>query len=532
MFKLLIVDDDEMERRGIRSLSLLEALDIEVVGEAWNGREGLELCETLRPDIVLTDVRMPVMDGLGFSQELMRRHPDTRVLMMSGYEDFDAVRLAVSVGAWAYLTKPLALDDLKSALERVTGALRGEQHREEEGKQLQIRLEQMMPLMRERLLRDVLLGVRGADDAQTCSEAQSLCGYLVNAPLCVMILQLQLQNLPPEQQLGGNTRAFDVLGPLCIAMDAQLFSIRSGLYALIFTLSPSLDDEALFDSLQAHATRVLNELQQALSCELTVAVSGVGKGIWSLHSLHQQALSTLQKQALYSSNRVYWYEQNGGGALLPDAAGILKQLEERMFSHDMEGLKQALNAFFSGLREVNATIEYARILCVDLIFRHSLLAHADGKDFLSLFEGREIPYARVMSTRTADELQAFLLDVYAQALDRLYVRPASQAEALVHKVRKLIAADFDKPISAATIAKEVFLTESHLRRVFKNVTGQTIGEHILMTRMQRACELLRGTDMRVFEIAGAVGYENHSYFSIVFRKYFGKAPGEYRDEFS
>lgn len=521
VYRVFLVDDDDLERRGIRALQLFEQLELTIVGEAWNGELALQQMHALRPDIVLSDVRMPVMDGLRMAAALRRELPGVKLIMMSGYEDFDAVRQSIQVGAEAFLTKPLRIDELKHTLSQVLDALDAERNRTRRRETVARYVARLMPMLRERLLRDLMLGVRHLDGGETQRELEEIGLFQDVDQFCVFAVQL---SGPGEAQAG----ALDALKEVEGQHEAIPVAIQGGLYALMVILPRGLNDEALFDSLQQRANAILTQLR-ALKASVTLGISGVGSVPGQLGQLYRQACAALQKQALYSANRVYWYDSQEEGRALPDAVACARQMDRALAQNDEQAVCGVITQFYGAMSAAGAQLETAHALSLEMLFHFVILAHQDGKDFLSVFDGREMPYQSIAAQRDLEGLARWMRQLFLKVLPALYLRPRSQAEKLVGQVREIIETQYAGDISADAIARQLFVAPSHLRRVFKNLTGQTIQECILATRMNRARALLFDPSEKVFEVAQAVGYDNHSYFSIVFKKYFGVTPGEYRN---
>jgi two-component system, response regulator YesN len=119
MIKLMIVDDESIIRKGIRTSIDWGALQVEIVGEAQNGKQALELVQQWMPDIVLTDIRMPQMDGLEFAQQLKQQYPYIKIIILSGYDDFNYARKALTIGVTDYLMKPVGADELTTLISKI-----------------------------------------------------------------------------------------------------------------------------------------------------------------------------------------------------------------------------------------------------------------------------------------------------------------------------------------------------------------------------------------------------------------------------
>ena len=152
----MIVDDEAVIRSGIANVVDWGVLDIEVVGEAANGRDALNRSLLLRPDIVITDIKMPIIGGLEFARELLKKRPDTRVVLLTGYSDFEYMQQAIQIGVMDYLLKPVRVDELERLMQRLCTDINAK--REEKMRQIATQqvLARNLPVMRGACLRDFL----------------------------------------------------------------------------------------------------------------------------------------------------------------------------------------------------------------------------------------------------------------------------------------------------------------------------------------------------------------------------------------
>ena len=191
MYRIYIVDDDEIERRGMSALPLFGQLEVEIVGQAWNGEMALEDIGRLRPDIVISDVRMPVMDGLILAERLNREFPEILLILMSGYEDFQAVRQAIRWDAEAFLTKPLNIEELKAALIGAMDRLDAERRRVKHRERVSRQIDQLLPVLRERVIRDLILGVPLLNDDAMQMEIAETGLFREADRFCVFDVQIE-----------------------------------------------------------------------------------------------------------------------------------------------------------------------------------------------------------------------------------------------------------------------------------------------------------------------------------------------------
>jgi two-component system response regulator YesN len=449
--------------------------------------------------------------------------PEMRIVMMSGYEDFEAVRQALSFGADAYLTKPLNIAELGRVLTKVASTLNTSADETFEKAQLLKTVESMGPILRERLLRDLLLGVRSMASFAARDEAKAAGLFQAREKLAVLLLEVEQGAASGcmeaiialvREALSGMSQALALSEPVVI---------HGGMLGFIAFMPRRMDDEAAFDHLQQCSSHMVERAQKAIGCPVTIAISSVLEDETALASLYCQALDTLRKYAGHGANRAYWHEPPGEDEALPDARAVSQEILELASQKDSKAGESAC-AFVDKLVSAGASMEETKGGCCDLLAAIAALAARKGQD--SPFGNMSATFTRIISARYVAEIKERLMGLMESQSDER--QPKSHSQAFAEKASAFMRENYRMDLSTERIAKEVFVTPAHLRRVFKNVTGQTIQEYLLAIRMDKARELLRRTDARVLDVARDVGYQNPSYFNIVFRKYFGKPPGEFR----
>lgn len=528
MYKVLIVDDDELERNGLMSLDLFSQMNMQIEAEAWNGQQALELFEHVKPDIVISDIRMPIMDGLTLTRIIKERRSNVKIILMSGYEDFTAAQQAVYIGAEAYVLKPLNITELTNVLKQIVNDIDVENNSNAEVRRLQARAEALQPMVREQLMRDLLLDIRSMSNPQTKQEVSNMGLFMGDEKL--VVFNIQIGDLAAGKNQHHCIQIMDLMKKMSNSYsEMHLIAVQNNLLAMIITLPARLDDEKAFEYLENKAKDIFDMLREETSCDITIAISNIGVMAEQLNVLYTQAMSALQKQIIYNTNRIYWYEDTQNVPVpLPKTNIVAEDIQNCMITNDRQRLINTIASLCNSIRNANASFETIHAMCLELLSRFTIIASENGKDFLSVFNTRQVPYKLILEMESLSDIQQYLIEVFQNAMKDLYAHQSTRTERMVEQAKEIIQQQYDQDISADTIAHEIFIAPSHLRRIFKNLTGQTIHDYILAIRMSKARELLFNPELKVYEVAQAVGYNNHSYFCITFKKYYGTTPGEYR----
>lgn len=199
-------------------------------------------------------------------------------------------------------------------------------------------------------------------------------------------------------------------------------------------------------------------------------------------------------------------------------------------SGDTECVKELVEDHFMALSQIpSMDIQYLQSSCFEIVASVIMTLKEMGESLNTIMGKEVMPYQRLMTLETLPDIKTWMINFLCFITTQYFKRRYDHSEAIVMKAKDIIRKEFAGDISAESIASQVYITPSHLRRLFKNKTGQTIQDYILDVRMRRAAELLKDPALMVYEVANKAGYENDSYFCLVFKRYYGITPGEYKN---
>lgn len=514
MYTLLIVDDEWQTRKGLRELVDWQEMGIEVVGDACNGQEALNQLEILKPDILLTDVRMPHMDGIELARQARDLLPQIAIVFISVYSDAEYLRNALRLEAVDYLYKPIHMEELKKAMSSLVGRL--DQSTQDRAQQEQIRrlLETSRPLLIERFLRSWFSGI--LDDEQAIRAKLELLGlHFPSGGIVGVVFQPLFPVLPDD----GTVESCQILLEDVLHRELQetlLCAEDSGAVGVMAVESRQAL-ERTEQMLHAAADTVRAELHMDLM---------IGLSLWHADWLGaQQAVREARRivgmQAFTSDKSVFRYESDA------------RQEESSLRLLDGELLEQLLltggaDALIARMEETLASqsgnVQALRQLLMDIALRADLVLKKHGVNTLDSlsFCRHAAGYMPILAVRRT--LEAKLREAAAQ----LDSRQKKGISPVTDRVMSLIRTHYSEPLSIGEIAEEVHYSPAHLGTLFKKETGTTMSSYLLQTRLNAAMTLLRTTLEPVSSIAKQVGYPDTQYFSRVFKQFAGCTPLEYR----
>ncbi len=515
-YKVFFCEDEIVTREGIRDRVDWRGNGFEFCGEAPDGEIALPLLQALRPDVLITDIKMPFMDGLQLSRIVRERMPATKIVILSGHDEFEYAQEAIKLGVTEYLLKPITVQDLHRTLRQVADELDHERDAREQMERLRSQVEETRASLRQRLLLDLVVGA--VSSARAIEQAEELGIDLLARAYLVMVVKIELSDPAAPFDHRQYARAFAALTDL-VEHDPDVFLVRKDLEEVVLLLKGD-SHEALVE--RHGVLRGLIE-QQANTMDFRLAVgSGAPKRrITDICASFVEALASLQSAVHHNGNG------NGNGVA---KAELLKINKSAVESYLKCGVKEDVDEFFDTfIRPLDVAILESAIvrhyLVMDVVLTTAKFVGELGGNADQVIPDLDL----IEDIRTTDQIREQVHAILLAALAYRDSQAINQYGPMIQQASAYIDSHYaNANLSLAEVASQAHLSPSHFCTVFSQETGKTFKEYLTEIRMQRARELLRGTALKAFEIAEQTGYSDPHYFSYVFRKHTGLSPTEYR----
>ena len=522
---ILFVDDENLELQALEQACPWVSFDIHVVGSALSAEQALSLCAESPPDIVLTDLRMPGMDGMALARALKQLYPEIHILFISAYEDFTVAQCALEIGVDGYLLKPLDPMQLLTLIQKIFGLEMQKQIQRAQTDRLMHMVQVAKPLLQERFWLDLLQDRQAAASPMMHEQARvvgiSFRNYQ-HVVLCCRVYTEQLSALTiieMQTLLQQVSRSLTQYAPI---------RVDSSLYAIILPFSPILDDTITAESVERIADTLFALEASASTGRTWMLGASLPGALENISLLFEQAMQALSLSFQFGRNKLYWYEEpstapNTDGM---DLQQVLKQLESALADADMQRICEVVDELFTDARRYPQ--ERVQAICFEVISRALNQATQAGISDEALLGNPTMLWQKLLHMDTILDIQQWMRNVLCMFGYARQQQRKTAGKSCVDKVLSIIQNEYMRDLSVGELASRTHITQGYLCRVFKNRTGDSILTALLKKRMQVAGELLKMPDSRVNEVATAAGFSSVSYFIKVFRDYYGITPGEYR----
>ncbi|HZG57690.1 response regulator [Paenibacillus sp.] len=533
MPNIVIVDDEAIFRRGLRSM--IASLDPEwnVVGDARDGYEALDLLQERRPDVMLTDIRMPRMDGLQLQKIARERFPELVSAVVSGYEDFAYVKQSMQHGAKDYLMKPIEREELAKLLQRLKAEVRERAERRGAAAEPREDHRRTREQLGEHLAAVLLRGTVAEEDVRRLETI----GIRFDKP-CFMCMTVKLdkRSVGPDRYRQQDPSLFQ----LYIQQFVQEIVDRRT-KGFCFVLNDSevvalLNSDGGEDAMRKHlemAESIRLQIKSLSNLTVTIGLGRLAPGAASLAKSYREAEIALLHRLIVGGDKVLAYERTM-------EAGMPAAAEPREWS--WEALERAIaggRADEADARAKEAAAELCRMAATPqtvhrhickLVIRYYELSSEWGvaKAWLGEKDVRELLFD-VCSISASDELTELCGSLFGRLAACVAASGADRPTDPIAKAIRYMETNYEKPITLGRMAEMLFLNPAYFSALFKQRTGATFVERLTSIRVEAAKRRLAATNELVTEVAERTGFRNVRHFNRVFKTETGVSPTEYRE---
>ena len=517
--KVLIVDDEKLERVLIHNAVEWEKNGLEVIGEAGNGEEAMEFFEMNRPDLILTDINMPFMDGVALAERVRERSKTCHIIMLTGYREFEYARKAVAIGVDEFLVKPINAKEVTRAVLESSEKIKNEWGADREMAYLKQEAVGNRLLLRDAFLQRLLEGRVEEEEALHKLQMFQLTSLL--SPCVCVSVNVRVED--GEQKSRFCTKIMEWCKERTTSEVQFLHYLN---HAVLFYI------EEKAKNIQPEMAALLEAMEKETLGVVTVGISDVVQGLPGIQTAYQKTQKINALGMLCGGKRLWNeadYEKIRGRRQKPIEMNW-KNLEIAMAGGSGKRVEECVDAYIARLDATGVTEELSlKIMAMEIAERMAEVLARQGKN-VSDAVGEQHYFSMVEKIDSTSSMQAFLKEVAGKILEQTEDSRTKKENALVANIKVFITQNFGNPeLGLRMIAQELYMNGSYISRVFKQETGESLTEYITRKRIEKSMQLMDETSMKAYEIAEQVGIKDAHYFGICFKKYVGVTVKEYKN---
>lgn len=541
MIKIFLVEDEAIIRKSIKNNLDWEKNGFLFAGEAADGEMALPMIQQAKPDIVITDIRMPFMDGLELSRILKKEMPEITIIILSGYGEFDYAREAIKIGVTEYLSKPITGEQLLEALNQVKKKILKKRKQKEVAEEILQEKEQNLRSRQYQFLGDLIRSRMPISELLEKGEELGL--QLMAAAYNFMMLKIYFkESEKSEEDYSGFRKEADDIVEKSAKENKNILIFRRATEGYVFMIKGQ-DVSEIDQTIQRYLGRFKETMKKHQDMDYFI---GIGHPVTRIRDLAKSYDST-------GKAFTYQYAPDRDGVIFFDEIDAEKIEEKKenvpwdfenvdfqklntdylrnfLKNGNMDQVHQFVEEYIEGFGKSNMdSFMFCQYTLINLQMK---VIHFMGEmgmnpqDLENEFQDYQTQITRILTSQKAIEYIEELLEAVLRIRNRNLLKKHSS---VIEEAQTFLLENYqNENLSLNMVASEVGLSSSHFSTIFKQETGHSFVEFLAQIRMEKAKELLRFTDKKVAEISYAIGYKDPHYFSYLFKKNQGCTPKEYR----
>lgn len=534
MFSILIVDDNPFDRECIKKLVDWDALGIEVCGVASNGLEGYRCAVGLKPDFILTDIAMPVMDGLEMTEKIRAELPDARFIFMSCHDEFDFAKAAIDLEVSSYVLKPVDMEELVQAVLKVSESRRSEMEARRYQEELKQQIKCNLPILQEDMVRDLIQGRTGS--APEIAERLNYLDMPVKSRYIITLLQIDNYQLnfgeaTIEEKYLTIYSIKNIIGESLLKHTPGYMLVLD--YSNLCILLPGEWDsqEEALEVLMSRMEDCRAQINKALGINVTMGISNLSSDLGNMPRIFSEAEYAVKSKFYSKGNRIMLASDIASPEDDPelDFAALKKEIGQLLDRASKNEAEPLLDKYYS--RDAHYSETYTKSLCYSILLSVQMLLAEKKESLGSVFGNESVIWDKLSKFETILDIKQWLVNILSAVLEHMEDRQGNRHQNIVQDIKGIMDREYAKLQNIRQVADRLYISAGYANFLFKQETGITMGDYLFEKRMEAAKLLLQDPYCKIYEIADRVGYVSKSYFGAVFKEYVGMTPREYRDKY-
>lgn len=538
MYKVMIVDDELIILDKLRSIIDWRQYGCEVVAATNNSTEAFKLALNLKPDLIYSDICMPLVNGLELADLLKRELPQSLVILISGYDDFNYAQQAIEKGVFRYLLKPINLEVFIKVLKEAQQHLITLEHEIEEKERLKTQFLNSLPRLKEKFFTDLIHGALSPESFHqqlNFLELQPQAAFYGVIAIHFDNYATLMTSVSEDKYQLYNLHLLNLLQNNLKELTAFLYCFQNKPNELIVIYgvnAPQLQEQLTWEQLTPELQKAQNSIGEMYHLTFSAGLGRLYPDFSSLGISYRESLLALDFKLWAGKKVIIPYDDivntQSGQLLFPlDYDSFISNLREGDLAKTFLFIEKAFASFRT---KEYASKNFLHLTLLNLVYQliRSLMEFNISVE--EVFGPSFDPFAKINSCDTMKDLENWLKDFARRVIEHISQHKQEVSRNFVEKAKQYIAANYAADLNLTKVAENVFVSSCYLSHLFKEITGTTIIEYLNKTRIRAAKKLLKETPLKIYEIATQVGFGDYHYFGIVFKKTTGLSPLEYRDK--
>lgn len=536
LLRILIADDDNIIRRGLKAIIEKNlSKDFLVVGEVSNGSAAIEIIIKDNIDLLITDIKMPVMDGMQLIKEISKLNIKTKIIVLSGFDEYKYVRESLKNGAVDYLLKPINKDAFIDLVKKIKNEKDMQIENELQSKMYLEKMELNKGILKECFLVDL---VKENVLKKEYIEAK-LMEFGINNSLDFLVAVIGIDDLTKTKIETVDSLKATLLNSIKQKIESE-FLLEKGIKVIMATykneiIALFINEDFHLKNIDEYVIKIIQVIKETVFANeeytFSMGISNMVQSIDDIHLAYTQAENAFKRRFYKGTNSIIVFLKNDD-LLKPIDEEYIKVLLKLLINGiDMGDLKEVMSNISSimlNIKENSIDSHSFKTIFSNIILK----VYEFSKEF------KEVEYSylndedkllfNIESIEIYKELEEYVLNTFEIIINKVNQIRKNRSAKIIEKAKEYILENYSKDISLKSVSEYVFLNASYFSFLFKNETGKNFVDYLIETRVDVAKKLLHQPEIKVYEISKMVGYNETTSFNRTFKRIVGVAPSDYK----
>lgn len=537
MLKLLIVDDEDLDREGLIAELDWEQYGISEIKSARTGMEAIRIMKDFEPDILMTDIRMPVMSGLQLAEKAKALFPNIKIVFISGYDKFEYAQEALKLNAYRYILKPIDTDQLIALLVDLVDSILQEKSKTQKENIKNDIMYESQGYLKSRLFLDCFYNFYD-DENELISRANYIGLNIIAGKYILLITQIDSYNEWVKDISREENEKIN-LDICCIAceMRKDIYCIDAAMIdrqicAVLISCNSHVPDELLFDEACIVAEELIETVKQMINISISIGVSSVYPNFIGIKDGYSECRDALKKKIYAGKGKVHTKPQKSTNVNIKlNIENMGMELSKMVIAGDKSGIIHTLDSMFDMM--INNQVEnsvYIQQLCISIIYRLNVTIMEMGLEPHDVWGDNSSLINKPMEFETIAEMRQWMKEIFLYVIKYYEGLKDDKDFSFRREFEKYIENNYQKDITLKQLAEEWHYSPNYLGNMVRQKFSRGFSEYLVEFRMEKASKLLKNDKIRIYEVAHQVGYNNISSFIKQFKQTKGLTPAEYREK--
>ena len=539
MYKLIIADDEEEVRKGIINKIDWSSIGFQVVGEAGNGREALDIAEKTLPDVVITDIKMPFLDGLALSKELIQRYPTIKIVVLTGFDEFEYAKEAIKLKVVDYILKPVSSKELVDIILSVKKKIDDEIAEKEDIIFLRKCYNESLPIMKWNFMQKLICGNLSTKEITDKSSYYNI--DLTGEGFIASVINFDFADNSSWFNSKKNINKWEEKELLKFAVfnictefidKSKIgFSFLNSEEIVIIGITDKYHKSFAIENIITTLDKIKQAVEKYLKFRITIGLGTYESKASLIKNSYKNALSALDYRLVLGSGKIIFIED-----IEPHTENKLsfdeyreRELVSSIKTGNVKEVTSIINKLLYEITKAQISIKDSQVYLLEMLTAIIKTAKDFQIDLGNIFGKDDNLFLTLDKMRDMEELKEWMNSTALKILENIKDSRQDTSKTIVCEAKEYVnKLYYESDININKICNHLHISANYFSFIFKKEAKMTFVNYLTEIRMEKAKELLHGTNLKTFQVAEKVGYLEPNYFSYCFKKKFGVSPSEYR----